>query len=104
MRIADLDISKLIEAIGIVLASVIFEGVEKDTPAHSLRERAQLNAEIMGRFAAVLYCGDKVGPEVLELIDLFTAHMQEKHLLSMARVLGPGGVLSQMHIPPESAR
>ncbi|MGE8064230.1 hypothetical protein [Pseudomonas sp. NPDC089569] len=103
MKIADLDMAELIDAVGVALVPVIFKGVEKETPAYALRERARLNGEIMGRFAAVLYCGDEVGTDILELIDLFTAHMRGKHLQSMDRFLGPGGALSVLRHSPDQA-
>lgn len=86
----------MIDAIGLAVAPLIFKGIENDTPAHILRERARVNAEVMGRFAAVLYCGDKVGIEVVDLIAHFTAYMQVEHQHSMKRVLGPEGDMSRL--------
>ncbi|HEF4760783.1 TPA: hypothetical protein SAN82_003229 [Pseudomonas putida] len=95
MKIADLDMRELIDAIGVAVVPVIFKDVNNETPPHVLRERFRLNAEIMGRFAAVLYCGDEVGLETLDLISLFTTHMQVEHLHSMSQLLGPEGDLSK---------
>lgn len=96
MKIADLDMRELIDAIGGALIPVVYKDIGKDATPHAVRERSRLNAEIMGRLAAVLYCGEKVGPEIVDLIDLFTAHMQLEHLQSMDRFLGPGGGLSRL--------
>ncbi|MGJ7515674.1 hypothetical protein ACSFE6_15275 [Pseudomonas baetica] len=95
MKIADLDMRELIDAIGVAVVPVIFKDVNNETPPYVLRERFRLNAEIMGRFAAVLYCGDEVGLETLDLINLFTTHMQLEHLQSMNQLLGPEGDLSK---------
>ncbi|AWY44107.1 hypothetical protein DKY63_31035 [Pseudomonas putida] len=103
MKIVDLDIKELIDAIGAAVIPVIFKDVDKQTPPHDLRERFRLNAEIMGRFAAVLYCGEKVGPATLDLISLFTNHMQAEHQHSMAQLLGPEGSLSRYSPPTVTA-
>ncbi|CAM3064720.1 hypothetical protein [Pseudomonas plecoglossicida] len=95
MNLTDLDIGKLIEVIGLALVPIIFEGVNKDMPAHALRARARLNAEIMGRVAAVLYCGNRVGPDIAAKIELFTQHMCKAHLDAFNEVLGPEGHLSR---------
>lgn len=99
MKVADLDMRELIDAIGVAVVPVIFKDVNKETPPHALRERFRLNAEIMGRFAAVLYCGDEVGPGTLDLINLFTTHMRDEHLRSMDQLLGPAGGLSRLSTP-----
>lgn len=96
MKISDLDMSAIIDVIGPAIVPVIFQGVDRSTPAHVLRERARLNAEIMGRFAAVLYCGDEVGYEVVELVEHFSAYMQVEHQLAMKRFLGPAGGMSRL--------
>lgn len=96
MKLADLDIGELVEAIGLALIPIIFDGVDKETPAHAVRARARLNAEIMGRVAAVLYCGNRVGPDIGELIELFTRHMCREHLNAFNGVLGPEGHLSRL--------
>ncbi|NUU38417.1 hypothetical protein [Pseudomonas sp. C2B4] len=96
MKIADLDMRELIDAIGVAVVPVIFKDVNKETPPHALRERFRLNAEIMGRFAAVLYCGDEISLDTLDLISLFTTHMRVEHLQSMNQLLGPEGDLSRL--------
>lgn len=101
MKISDFDIRELIDAIGVAVVPVIFKDVDRNTPSHALRERVLLNAEIMGRFAAVLYSGDEVGPETLDLITIFTTHMRDEHLESMARLLGPDGHLSRISSRPD---
>jgi hypothetical protein len=99
MDIADLNVAELIDSISRALVPVVFKGVGPDTPPYAVRERAQLNAEIMGRFAAVLYCGNKVGPDILELIELFTGHMHVEYQHAMGQFLGPGGALSVLRSP-----
>jgi hypothetical protein len=99
MKLADLDMKELIDAISGAVVPVIFKDVDKETPPHALRERFRLNAEIMGRFAAVLYCGDEIGLETLDLINLFTTHMRVEHLQSMNQLLGPEGDLSRLGSP-----
>lgn len=99
MKIVDLDIIEFIDAVGVAVVPVIFKGVDGKTPPHDLRERFRLNAEVMGRFVAVLYCGEEVGPATLDLIKLFTNHMRAEHLLSMNQLLGPEGALSRAAYP-----
>lgn len=96
LKISEVEMVELIDAIGLAIVPVLFKGVDKDTPAYVMRERANVNAEIMGRFAAMLYCGDEVGMEVLDLIAHFTAYMQVEHQHSMKRFLGPDGGMSKL--------
>ncbi|WP_332768578.1 hypothetical protein [Pseudomonas koreensis] len=103
MEIADLDIRELIGAIGSALVPVVFKGVGKKPTPQAVRERLRLNAEIMGRLAAVLYGGEKTGPELIELIDLFTAHMQVEYSGAMKGFLGPEGELSRLRNPQRDA-
>lgn len=49
MKVSDLDTGKLIEVINRAIFPVVFEGVDAQTPPNELRDRANLNSEIMGR-------------------------------------------------------
>ncbi|RON82423.1 hypothetical protein BK635_13045 [Pseudomonas chlororaphis] len=97
MKISDMDMGKLVDAIGSATFPVVFEGIGEHTPPSELRERANLNSEIMGRIMGVLLCGDEVGQEVFELIDRSIGHMKASHAESFEELLGPGGSLSKIH-------
>lgn len=97
MKISDLDTGKLIEVINRAIFPVVFEGVTAQTPPSELRNRANLNAEVMGRIMGVLLCKDEIGQEIFDLIDLSVAHMKEGHGESFDELLGPGGSLSNIH-------
>lgn len=97
MKISDLDVGELVRVISSAIAPVLFEGVDQKVAPHVWRERLKLNAEVMGRITAVLQCGDEVGPDIHELIELCTRHMQTGYEQSFFEVLGPGGSLSKAH-------
>ncbi|WP_411835625.1 hypothetical protein ACLBNB_19805 [Pseudomonas chlororaphis subsp. aurantiaca] len=97
MNISDLDMERLIDAISGAVFPVVFEGIGDHTAPSELRERANLNSEIMGRIMGVLLCGDEVGQEVFDLIDRSVGHMKASHAQSFGELLGPGGSLSKIH-------
>ena len=97
MKISDLDTGKLIEAINSAIFPVVFEGVGAQTSPSELRNRANLNSEIMGRITGVLLCNDEIGQEIFDLIDLSVARMKESHAETFGELLGPGGSLSKIH-------
>ncbi|MFV3314127.1 hypothetical protein [Pseudomonas sp. NY15374] len=97
MKISDLDVGELVAAVSTAIAPIVFEGVDREVEPQVWRQRAQLNAEIMGRITAVLQCGDEVGPDIRELIDRCTDHMKVAFERSFAELLGPGGTLSEDH-------
>ncbi|MFT0517258.1 hypothetical protein [Pseudomonas faucium] len=98
MKVSDYDAGELINAISSAISPVIFRGVGKDTPAHVMRDRMKVSAEIMGRITAVLHCGDEVGPDILERIERSIEHFKVAYEGSLSETLGPGGSLSK---PPE---
>lgn len=97
MNISDADMEKLVHAIGEATYSVVFAGISAGTAPSELRAKANLNAEIMGRIMAVLRCGDHIGQEFFELIDLDVARMKASYGQSFGELLGPGGTLSQLN-------
>ena len=97
MKISDLDTGKLIEVINSAIFPVVFEGVGAQTSPSELRDRANLNSEIMGRIMGVLLCNDEIGPEIFDLIGRSVAHMKAGHAESFSELLGPGGSLSKIH-------
>ncbi|MHC8388408.1 hypothetical protein ACYZTM_10300 [Pseudomonas sp. MDT2-39-1] len=97
MKISDLDTGKLNEVINSAIFPVVFEGVGAQTSPSEFRERADLNAEIMGRIMGVLLCNDEIGQEIFDLIDRGVAHMKAVHAESFSELLGPGGSLSKIH-------
>lgn len=94
MKISDINMPELIEALSQALVPVIFKGMETETPPHVWRERAQLSADVMGRFIAVIHCGEEVGPEVVELTEIFTKQMRQSYAESFGTLLGPRGKFS----------
>ncbi|WP_054070259.1 hypothetical protein [Pseudomonas syringae group genomosp. 3] len=96
MKISDLDVAELLGVISPAISDVLFRGLDRSTPANVWRERIKISAEVMGRITAVLQCGDEVGPDIQELIDICTRHMQSGYEESFAMVLGPGGSLSKI--------
>lgn len=99
MRVSDLDVPELLDVITKAISPVIFKGIDQDTPPHIWRERMKLNAEIVGRITAVLHCGDEVGPDIGELIEICTRNMRASYEQSFSEVLGPGGSLSKIRKP-----
>jgi len=97
MKVSDLDTGKLIEVINRAIFPVVFEGVDAQTSPSELRDRANLNSEIMGRIMGVLLCNDEVGEEIFDLINRSVAHMKTGHAESFGELLGPGGSLSKIH-------
>ncbi|PKH81915.1 hypothetical protein CXF97_13430 [Pseudomonas sp. Choline-02u-1] len=97
MKMSELDVAELISVISTAIAPTLFKGVDEKAAPHVWRERVRLNAQVMGRIAAVLHCGDEVGPDIHELIELCTRHMQTGYEQSFSEVLGPGGSLSKIH-------
>ncbi|UVL53939.1 hypothetical protein [Pseudomonas sp. B21-035] len=97
MKISDLDVIELLDVITQAISPVLFKGLDQNTAPHLWRERVKLNAEIIGRITAVLQCGDEVGPEIHDLIELCTRNMQAGYEKSFSEVLGPGGSLSKIH-------
>ncbi|WDG79142.1 hypothetical protein PUP68_12065 [Pseudomonas chlororaphis] len=99
MKISDLDVLELLEVITKAISPVIFKGIDQDTAPHLWRERMKLNAEIVGRITAVLHCGDEVGPDIRDLIEICTRNMHAGYEQSFSEVLGPGGSLSKIRKP-----
>ncbi|WP_282410547.1 hypothetical protein [Pseudomonas sp. PS02303] len=97
MKVSDLDVGELVSVISTAIAPLLFKDVDQNVAPHLWRERAKLNAEVMGRIMAVLQCGDDVGPDIHELVELCTRHMQTGYEQSFSEVLGPGGSLSKAH-------
>jgi hypothetical protein len=97
MKISDLDVRELVDVISAAIAPVLFEGADQKVAPHVWRERVKLHAEVMGRVTAVLQCGDEVGPEIHEFIELCTQHMQTGYEPCVSEILGPGGSLSKIH-------
>lgn len=97
MKISDMDMEILVQAIGEATYSVVFAGIGDATLPSELRAMANLNAEIMGRIMAVLRCGDEVGQEIFDMIDLDVARMKASYGQSFGELLGPGGSLSQLN-------
>ncbi|WP_433738204.1 hypothetical protein [Pseudomonas putida] len=97
MKISDLDVGKLIEVIGSAIFPVVFEGIGARTPPSELRDRANLNSEIMGRILGVLLCNDEISQEIFGLIDLSVARMKENQSKTLGESVGPGGSLSKIH-------
>lgn len=99
MNVSDLDVLELLGVINKAISPVLFRGVDQHSAPHLWRERVKLNAEITGRIMAVLQCGDKVGPEIHELIELCTRHTQTSYEESYSYFFGPGGSLSKFSKP-----
>lgn len=89
MKISDLDVEELIGAISLAIAPVIFSDVTIETPAYVSRERVKIMAEIMGRIGGVLASGDEVGPDIHDLIAVYTSCMQEGYEGSFSFLFSP---------------
>lgn len=98
MKVSDLDVPELLGVINKALSPVLFRGVDQHSAPHLWRERVKLNAEITGRIMAVLHCGDEVGPDIRELIELCTRHTQTSYGEEFSWFFGPGGALSRSHM------
>lgn len=94
MKISDIKMPELIEALSQALVPLIYKGLDEKSPPHAWRDRAQLNADVMGRLVAVMHCGDEVGPEVVGLTEIFTKQMRESYAESFGTLLGPRGKFS----------
>ncbi|MFW3166272.1 hypothetical protein WBQ28_17465 [Pseudomonas syringae pv. syringae] len=97
MKVSDVDVGKMIGPINNAIFPVVFEGIDGGTPASELRERAKLQAEIMGRIMGVLLCGDEVGQDVTCFIEQSIKRMKECNSQTFGELLGPGGSLSKIH-------
>lgn len=97
MKVSELDVGKLVDAISSAIYPVVFDGVDGSAPPKDIRERAMVHSEVMGRIMGVLLCGDEVGHEVFDLIDRSVLHMKASHAETFGELLGPGGSLSKIH-------
>lgn len=96
MKVTDLDVAELVDVIGQALVPVLYRGLDSSTAPHVWLERSRLNAEVMGRVAAVLQCGEVVGPEIFPMIDVCTSRMAQSYAESFGALLGPKGSLSKL--------
>ena len=96
MKISDLDTGKLNDVIASAIFPVVFEGISAQTPPSELRDRSNLNSEILGRIMGVLLCDNEIGQEIFGLIDFSVACMKEIHAERFGELLGPGGELSKL--------
>ncbi|WP_024669634.1 hypothetical protein [Pseudomonas tremae] len=96
MKISDIDLAEFVEAISQALVPLIYKGMDESSPPHVWRERAQLNADVMGRMLAVMHCGEEIGPEVAGLAEMYTKQMRESYAESFGTLLGPLGKLSKV--------
>ncbi|MEE3935518.1 MULTISPECIES: hypothetical protein [Pseudomonas syringae group] len=96
MKISEIKMPELIEALSQALVPLIYKGLDENSPPRVWRERAQLNADVMGRLVAVMHCGDEIGPEVVGLTEVFTKQMRESYAESFGALLGPQGRLSKV--------
>lgn len=97
MKISDLDMARLVDAVSDAIFPIVFEGVGDHTSPSELRERANLSSEVLGRIMGVLLCGDEVDQQVFDLIDRGVTHMKASHSKRFDELLGPGGTFSKRH-------
>ena len=95
MELKDLDRSALIAAVAGAIVPMLYADLGNDTPAHVYLERAELQALILGRIAAVL-TADEISPDTIEdEIEAFSAAIRQEITRNIRSELRPGGGIAE---------